>query len=217
MQQTNRTLVTFALLCALCTTAMQAQDVVKANAILLKATGPFEDMIAPALAKNEKGMARHLAAADQQAKDVQRVLPAESAKQFETLLQSIHKAADGKDDLVVAEKAAVVFRLLIDNLKAGALKIPVEVSLLDWAAYELQVLAAAEKPDWSAMTRVATEAAGWWNGIAKRVGDKNLRATVTTTIHGLQQSTSEQNLSMLKFAAQVALDVVDLLEVSFKK
>ena len=217
MQRTNQTLLTLALLGALCTTGLLAQDATKANATLLKATGPFEDMVGPALAQNDNGVARLLAAADQEADDVKKILPPEAAQQFDTLLQSIHQAAAAKDGRAVAQNAVVVFRLLVDHLKADALKIPVEVSLLDWAGYELQVRAAAEKPDWDAMSKVAAEADGWWKAIAKRVADKNLRATVTTTMHGLQQATKEHNLSMVKFAAQIDLDLVDLIEGAFKR
>ena len=205
------------LLCALFTTGLLAQDAAKTNDILLKATGPFEDMVGPALAKNDKGIAKQLAAVDQQADDVKKVLPAESAKQFDTLLQSLHKAAAAKDGLAVAQDAVVIFRLLVDNLKADTLKIPLEVSLLDWAGYDLQVLAAAGKPDWAAMSKVAADADGWWKAIAKKITDKNLRATVATTMLGLQQSTKEHNLPMVKFSAQIALDLVDLIEGAFKK
>ena len=91
------------------------------------------------------------------------------------------------------------------------------MDLLDYAGYQLQVFAAAEKPDWEAMSKVAADAEIWWKAIAhSKVSEKNLRATVTSTIRGLKQATHEQNLSMLKLAAQIDLDLVDLLEVHFK-
>ena len=111
----------------------------------------------------------------------------------------------------------VVFRLLVENLQADALKIPKEVALLDYAGYKLQVLATAAKPDWTAISKVAADADAWWQAIAKtKVSEKNLRATVTSTIDGLKQAAQEQNLSMLKFGAQIDLDLVDLLEGHFK-
>ena len=174
-------------------------------------------MVGPALAKNDKTVAKHLADADKESDGVRKILPAEAARQFDTLLQAIHKAADAKDDLAVAQNAVVVFLLLVDNLKADLLKIPVEVSLLDWAGYQLQVQAAAEKPDWDALSKVAADDDAWWKATAKKVAEKNLRAAVTTTMLGLQQSTKERNLSMVKFGAQIDLDLVDLVEAAFKK
>ena len=217
MQRTKCTLLSLGLLCASLSTATLAQDAAKANETLLAATGPFEDMVGPALAKNDKGIAKQLAGADQQAGAVKKTLPTDAAQQFERLLQTIHKAAESKDDMAVAQNAVSVFRLLVDNLKADALKVPKEVSLLDYAGYKLQVLAAAEKPDWAAMSQVAADADTWWKAIAKtKVSEKNLRAAVTSTILGLKQATQEQNLAMLKFAAQIDLDLVDLLEGHFK-
>ena len=194
-----------------------AQEIARANATLLKATAPFEDMVEPGLAKNEKGIARLLAVADQQAEGVKKILSADAAKNFETLLQKIHKAAAAGDGMTVAQNAVVIFRLLVDNLRADALKIPIEISLLDWAGYQLMVLAAADHPDWEAMSKVAGEADQWWKATAKKISDKNLRAAVTSTMQGLAQSTKERNLAMVKFAARIDLDLVDLLEGAFKK
>ena len=217
MQRIQHNLLSLGLFCALLSTSVLAQDAGKVNDTLLGATGPFEDMVGPALAKNDKGVAKRLAAADQQAEAVKKVLPTDAAQQFEQLLQTIHKAAESKDDMKMAENAVAVFRLLVDNLKADSLKIPKEVALLDYAGYKLQVLAAAERPDWAAMSKVAADADTWWQAIAKtKVSEKNLRATVTSTIGGLKQATQEKDLSMLKFAAQIDLDLVDLLEGHFK-
>ena len=203
--------------CISLATGAWAQDASKPNEILLAASGPFEDMVGPALARNDQGVNKLLAAADKQADAVRKTLPPEAAQQFDRLFETIHQAAGRKDDLVVAENCVTVFRLLIDNLKTEALRIPKEVALLDYAGYKLQVLAAAEKPDWDAMSKVAGEAGGWWKDIGKsKVSNKNLRATVNSTIGGLKQATQERNIAMVKFAAQIDLDLVDLLEAYFK-
>ncbi len=68
-----------------------------------------------------------------------------------------------------------VFRLLIDNLEAKDLKVPKEVSLLDYAGFKLRVLAATQRPDWQAIRRTVGEAAGWWNAINAQVSAKSLR------------------------------------------
>ena len=190
-------------------------DAAGVNETLLDATGPYEDMVGPALGGNAKNIAKLLSDADAQADGVKKVLPPEAAEQFDGLLKSIHKTFDAKSYKSVAQNAVAVFRLLVDNLKTDALKIPREVSLLDYAGYQLEVLAAAEKPDWDAMKKVAADAEKWWNTSAPRISDKNLRATVTSTIRGIKQATEEQNLAMVKFAARIDLDLVDLLEGAF--
>jgi hypothetical protein len=216
MQRTKQLLLCLALF-GVSIAGAAAQDNAKLNDTLLKATAPFEDMVGPALAGDGKGIAKLLAKVDKEADAVKKVLPADAATHFDKLSQALHKAAAARDGLALAQNAVQLFRLLVDNLKTDELKIPIEVSMLDWAGYQLLVLAAAEKPDWEAMRKVADDADKWWKGIAKsKVTEKNLRATVTTALAGLHQATQEKNLSMAKFGAQVTLDLVDLLERHFK-
>jgi hypothetical protein len=47
--------------------------------------------------------------------------------------------------------------------------------------------------------------------------DRPLRGVVTAAIKGIKQATEEQNLGLVKLAAQIDIDLVDLLEGSIKK
>ena len=192
------------------------QDAAKANAILLRATSPYEDMVGFALAKNTASLTKALAAADKSAAGVKAVLSTAAASKFESLVQSIHQSATDNKHHAVAASAVEVFRLLIDNLEASGLKEPREVSLLDYAGFKLHVLAAAEHPDWEAMRKAVADAAGWWEAIKTKVADKGLRDAFNSTIRGLQTASKTENLPMLNFAAQMDLDLVDLLEAHFK-
>ncbi|HVT37783.1 MAG TPA: hypothetical protein VHE78_01940 [Gemmatimonadaceae bacterium] len=217
MQRTIRTLLAVGLLTGSVAATALSQDAAKANTTLLNATGPFEDMVEPAIAKDDKGVAKQLAAADKAADGIRKALPTDAARRFDGLLQSIHKSADAKDGLAVARNAMVVFRLLVDNLKADILKIPLEVNLMDYAGYQFLVLAAADTPDWDAMSKLAADADGWWKSIARKVTAVDLRGAINRTMVGLKQSAQEKNLSMAKFAAHMDLDLVDVLEGTFTK
>ena len=216
MQLTQKTLVLITFLFVSLTSAF-ARDASKANETLLRASSPFEDMVGFALAKNDAGVTKSLTAADSKAAAVRDALPAAATGQFDTLLQAIHKAAAAKEHYAVAVSAVEVFRLLIDNLEAGSLKVPKEVSLLDYAGFKLHVLGAAPQPDWGAMRRIVDDAVTWWAAIKSKVSDKALRDTVNSTIRGLQQAGKAENLPMLNFAAQIDLDLVDLLEGYFER
>lgn len=186
------------------------------NQTLLRATSPFEDMVEQALAKNPAGVKTALDTADRSAASVKGVLSASAAGQFDHRLQAMHQAARHEAYSSVAANAVEIFRLLIDNLQADGLREPREVSLLDYAGFKLHVLAAADKPDWEAMRKTVAEAAGWWTAIKPKVSDAKLRDAVNTTIRGLETAAQAENLPMLKFAAQVDLDLVDLLESHFR-
>ena len=193
------------------------QAAAKANAILLRATSPYEDMVGFALAKNTERMTKALAAADKSAAGVKAVLPASAVSKFDNLVQAIHQSATSNNHYQVAASAVDVFRLFIDNLQADGLKEPREVSLLDWAGFKLHVLAAAGQLDWEAMRNVVADAASWWEAIKAKIADKGLRDAFNSTIRGLQTASKTENLPMLNFAAQMDLDLVDLLEAHFKR
>ena len=216
MQLTKSTLILITFIFASLTAAI-ARDASKDNDTLLRASSPFEDMVEFALAKNDASIATSLNAADKAAAAVREALPATATAQFDTLLQVMHKAATAKEHHAVATSAVEVFRLLIDNLNAGSLTVPKEVSLLDYAGFKLHVLAAAPQPDWEAMRRTVEDAAGWWTAIKSKVSDKGLRDAFNSTVGGLQQAGKSEHLPMLNFAAQIDLDLVDLLEGYFER
>ena len=194
-----------------------AGDASKANETLLRATSPFEDIVELALATNDSRISKSLVKADSRAVAVREALSAAASGQFDTLLQAMHRAATAKDHYALATNAVGVFRLLIDNLEAGSLKVPQEVSLLDWAGFNLHVLAAAQQPDWRAMRQTVDDAAKWWAVTKPKVTEKALRDAFSSTIRGLQQAGKVEHLPMLNFAAQIDLDLVDLLEGYFER
>lgn len=198
-------------LVAVTASAPTGQDI-KANEVLLSAMSPFEDMIEFALAGNNPDVSKALAAADQQAADVKTVLTTSAANRFTTLMAGLHRAVTDKDHHKTASGAVEIFHLLIDSLQAKGLKEPKEVSLLDYAGFNLRVLAATQNPHWQDIRRTVGEAAGWWKTIESKVSQKGLRNAFGTSIHGLEDAAKLENLPMLRFAAQIELDLVDLLE-----
>ena len=193
-----------------------AQNATSNNAVLLKATGPYEDMAHYAIAKKTDKVVKYLADADAGAGEVGKILSASELAEFEKLRQQLHQAVDKKDWVAAAESSVTIFRSLVDRLDAGTLVVPKEVELLDYTGYKLDVLAAAAKPDWAAISKLAAESEVWWKAIADRVADKHLRATVTSAIAGIKQAAEQKNLAMLQLGAQIDLDLVDMLEVGFK-
>ena len=193
-----------------------ARDVTSDNHVLLRATSPFEDMAEAALAKNERGISKSLAAADARAANVRAVISPPASAHFDDLLQKLHSAASSKEHLVLAANAVEVFRLLIDSVKPEGLKVPKEVSLLDYAGFKLHVLTSAPHPDWVAIRRTVGDADGWWMTTRPAVSDKALRDAFDSTIRGLHEAEKLESVPMLSFAAQIDLDLVDLIERYFE-
>jgi hypothetical protein len=198
------------------TTSASANQALKSNEVLLGAMSPFEDMIEFTLAGNDSNISKALATADQHATNVKTTLSASAASKFATLMDDLHKATARKDHHKVARRAVEIFRLLSDNLQAEVLDVPKEVSLLDYAGFKLRVLAATQKPDWRDIRKTVYEATGWWSAINSKVSEKGLRNAFGTLIRGLEDAAKIDNLPMLRFAAQMDLDLVDLLEGDLK-
>ncbi len=194
-----------------------ALDAATVNQTLLRATSPFEDVVEFALVTNTASMSKALAAVDNSAAAVKAVLPAPAAIKFASLVQGIHHSAADNKLHAVAEKAVEVFRLLIDNLQSEGLREPLEVSLLDYAGFKLQVLATSEQPDWTAMRKTVVDAAAWWSVTKAKVSDKGLRDAFNSTVRGLETASNTENLPLLHFAARMDLDLVDLLEAHFRR
>jgi hypothetical protein len=184
--------------------------------VLLAAASPYEDMVGPALAGDDAGLTKMLSNADGQAGTVRKALPPAAAEQFDELLAAIHKSVAARDHYATAEGAVRVFKLLVDNVPPASLKVPREVSLMDYAGFKLQVLAAAKQPDWEAMRKTASEASASWNAIKGKVSDKRVRDTVNSTIAGMERAAKAENLAMIQFAAEIDLDLVDVLEGHFE-
>ena len=201
MQSTRLRLLAIAFLLAV-TPSASASQAIQANAVLLSAMSPFEDMIGFALAESDADIAQALVAADQHATAVKTALSASAASEFATLMEGLHRAAADKDHHHVARSAVAVFRLLIDHLEAKGLKVPKEVSLLDYVGFKLRVLAATQRPD--------------WQDINAQVSAKGLRDAFGSVTRGLDDAAKLENLPMLRFAAQIDLDLVDLLEGDLK-
>ncbi len=186
------------------------------NETLLAAASPFEDLIDFAEAGDQDNIQATYDKIRSQVKNIKQTLSSEMLASFDSHLQAIRQGIASSDNTTVALHAAETYRLLISSLDKTTLIVPVEVSLLDYAGFKLNVLANAKSPDFGAMTNTVTEARGFWDAIQAKVKEKGLHDVMNTAIEGMEQAAAKKNLDMAAFAAQVDLDLVDLLEHYFK-
>ena len=209
MQLTRLLPIGFLLAAMACESAGRASP---ANDVLSSAASPFEDLIEFALAGSDQGISTALAAADRNVDDVDRVLSGSPAKEFPILMEALHAAAAEKRHQAVAENAVQIFRVLIQSLSDKGLAVPKDVSLLDYAGFKLRVLGAADIPNWLDIRKTVAEAGRSWKAIDSSVSRNALRDAVSSVVRGLDDAAKAEDLAMLRFAAQIDLDLVDLLE-----
>jgi hypothetical protein len=187
------------------------------NDQLLAAASPFEDLTEYALAGNKEGVAQALKTCDEQASRVNRLLSPKAREQLTVLVSAMKQAQAKGNNEEIALKAVAAYRVIIESLDTRSLTVPVQVSLLDYAGFEMQALLHMTVIDWSAVQSTADEAWKHWKVIESRVADKGLHAAVNTTIVGMQKTALTRNAEMAGFAAQIDLDLVDLLEGYFER
>ena len=194
-----------------------SQDTIAHNRTLLDATSPFEDIAEFAIAKNDSAIQKQLLIADRNMARLPSAMTADRFSVFESQFKKLKTLAAEKSYREAADTSVELFRQLIECLDASKLEVPQEVSLLDYAGFKIHVLTATEIPDWSAIEKTTEDAGKWWSELKGKVTNKKLKDAVNSTIRGLQEATRSKNLPMVNFAAQLDLDLVDLLETEFEK
>lgn len=187
------------------------------NKTLLSGSSPFEDLTEFAISADREGIKRALQTYDAQAKKVENTLSPAYRDKLKALVADIKQAEHQGNYDVIALKAPEAYRTLIEALDRSSLKIPVEVSLLDYEGFRFLAILHVNPGDWSDLQATAKLAQKNWDEIKSRVTDKGLREAVDITITGLIKSCTVKNADMALFAAQVVLAQVDLLEAFFDK
>jgi hypothetical protein len=187
------------------------------NRIILSAASIFEDMSDAALSADKAGLQRALQSYDGQSGKVEKILPLEKRRVLKASVAEIGKAVSQRDYVAVALEAPEVYRTLIESLDRKVLKVPAEVSLMDYAGFKLRALLNAKSGDWKQMRDVASEAEKNWSAIKSSVKNKSLRDAVETAVEGIKSSSVSKNSEMALFAAKINLALIDLLETYFDK
>ena len=187
------------------------------NEILLSGSSPFEDLTEFAISADREGIKRALQSYDAQAKKVEKALPAPYRDKFKALVTDIKQAEQQSNYDIIALKSPEVYRTLIEALDRSCLKVPAEVSLLDYVGFRFLAVLHAKPGDWTDLQEATKYAQKNWDAIKSRVTDKGLREAMNITIAGLIKACTVKNADMALFAAQVNLAQVDLLESFFDK
>jgi hypothetical protein len=194
-----------------------AVDSSRKNAALQAVASRLEDLTEFAEAGDAKSVTRTVLDLERQTESIRAFLNPEAWNRFASLMADIPSKRNSNDFIGVALNAVEAYRVLITSLDKQKLKVPAEVGLLDYTGFKLRVLTQQQAPDWQAMNQVALEAGSYWKTIRSKLTDKALQDLVDTTLSGTGQAVEIQDGAMARFAAQVTLDLVDLLEKQFER
>jgi len=184
--------------------------------ILFDAMSPYEDLIEYALADNVAKVKKTIQSLDVSDARLITVLSERAIRYLNSNLEKMVAAEKSSDYAGIALYSVNSYKTIVDELNVAELTIPVEVAILDFVGFKIHVLLKQKNVDWRSIGEVVLEGSSRWNKIKENVSNKALQDTMNTTIDGLQAAVKSKNIEMLKFAAQVVLDLVDLLEGYFE-
>ncbi len=185
------------------------------NQIVSPAASDLEDIVYKALSAEPTGLQRALQAYDGQATKLKRVLSPEKQQVLMASMAEIRKAATQKDYIAVALEAPEAYLILIGSLDREALKVPIEVFLMNYAGFKLTALVRAKSEDWKKMQDVSWDAQRNWNAIRSSVKNSSLRDAVDTAINGMRNSSLSRNSETALLSTSIELSLINLLKANF--
>jgi hypothetical protein len=187
------------------------------NTVLFDAMSPYEDLTEYALDQNMSKVANSISSLDGLIAKLKAVLSNKSIHVLEinvTKMQTAEKKAAYSE---IALLAVDSYKILADELDQTTLKVPKQVVILDYVGFRIHALLRQNEIDWHLISETVDEGKSQWEQVKRKVTNKGLYDSLNTTITGLEIASTSKNIDMLKFAAQVDLDLVDLLEGLFEK
>jgi hypothetical protein len=185
------------------------------NELLLNALSPFEDIIESAMAKDDKPLASSTLSATEIAAAAKNNLSPAAFRRLDQLVSEIAQYAKDQRYELVSLRALEAYKMIAAELDPALLKVPLEVIWLDYIGFEIQALSIMTDPDWDLLQKSVGQALALWSAVEPKIADKGLRDVYKSTLMGLTDALETKNIAMLHFAAQIDLDLVDLLENHF--
>jgi hypothetical protein len=184
-------------------------------AALAAAAENFEALTEQAFTAKPDELALLFAKAQESAAGIAGPLGPEAAKALDGRLKDAKTAIDAGNPSDVALAAVEGFRLIVSAFPPDA-RIPVAVSLLDYAGFRIQADLKSEPKRWSDAQEATKFAHGHWDQIKDKVTDAALNKRFAASLASLDEFLSAKEARMASKAVVTELDLVDELERFFQ-
>lgn len=186
------------------------------NERLQAGSAPFEHVSELAAAGDWNGVARELGKFQLIRHVTLEALPPLVRTRFESELAAIEASHRTRDACRLAAHAADAYRTLVAAQNTSLLRVPLEVSLLDYAGFKAGALLGRCAPDWRAVETASADARRFWAALRPQMRDAaDLRTLTSTVVSGFSDAAGRRDRAGAQFAARVMLDLVDVLEGHF--
>jgi hypothetical protein len=187
------------------------------NKVLFEAMSQYEDLTEYALNQDMESVEKIIIFLDSLIKKEKNILSEKAIQNLNANFKKIKMAKSNADFPIITMSAVDSYKTIAEELEYSKLKIPKGVVLLDYIGFKIEALLEQNRIDWTAINKVALEGSDHWTIIKRNISDKGLKDAMNTAIGGIIASVKLRNIEMLKFSAQVNLDLVDLLEGYYEK
>jgi hypothetical protein len=182
---------------------------------LAAAAENFEALTEKAFIAKPDELALLFTKAQESATGIAGQLDPEVIKSLDGRLKDVKTAIDAGKPSDIALAAVEGYKLIVSAFPPDA-KIPVAVSLLDYAGFRIQADLKSDPKRWSDAQEATKFAHQQWDEIKGRVTDPGLNKRFADSLTSLDECLSVKNEEMAAKAAATELDLVDELEGFFR-
>ncbi len=181
---------------------------------LMAAAEPFENLTESAFITDTKKLDDLIAKAKSSADGSSKLLLPSEARVLAGHVAAINSARTGNNRADLAIAAVEGYRTLVSNASSN-MKVPKQVSLLDYAGFRYQADLKANPARWSDTARAVNFADAQWKQISATVSDAALTKKVSDALAAMRSSSQSKDTKAAMDASTRELDLVDELEQYF--
>lgn len=135
-----------------------------------------------------------------------------AARRVDSLFAAVKTAVDQHRMPESALAAAEGYRAVVEVTWPSHASSARQVAMLDYVGFRARALIGVAPVDWDAVAQSAGLGMEMWNSIRGRVHSPGLRDAMQTTLRALAVAAESREPRMARLAAQLVLDLVDLIE-----
>ncbi|MDQ6892298.1 MAG: hypothetical protein M3167_06420 [Acidobacteriota bacterium] len=152
--------------------------------------------------------------AEKAADGLRRSLPNNIADQLDAQLSTMKTSRQNKDRAGLALSSIEAYRVLVSAV-TDKVKVPTEVSLLDYAGFRYDADLKAKPIRWDDMARAVSFAHETWGALSPRAKASPVAVRFEKAVTNMDKAVAQRNKSLAAASVKAELDLVDQLEAFF--
>ena len=193
--------------------AMAKGDV---NTALRAGGEPFEKLSETAFTADWRALSKGIGEANDSATKLRSSLTAADVARLDAQLAAVRDARQKQDRAALSLSAIEGYRVLVSAVTDKA-KVPMEVSLLDYAGFRYQAHLKSKPTRWDEMSLAVEFARQTAKTLAPKMPSPDLAANVDKIIVAMDQAAKDRNPKAAAASVKSELDYVDVIEKAFAK